>query len=167
MPVRCAKAAASFWVQTTFSPILDANGYHLACITQLLSDITASKTLGQTPCCKPKEKAEAAAAARSTFLANMSHEIRTPMNAIIGFSEALLDTPLRPTSNAMWTRCTARPVPCCACSTTFWTPPSWTRAPCDLEITDFSVADVCNLVIGAQRIQAEKKGSAAAAAHTP
>jgi PAS domain S-box-containing protein len=37
-----------------------------------------------------KEKAEAAAQARSTFLANMSHEIRTPMNAIIGFTDVLL-----------------------------------------------------------------------------
>ena len=41
-----------------------------------------------------KERAEQAAAARSTCLANMSHEIRTPMNAIIGFTEALLDTPM-------------------------------------------------------------------------
>ncbi|WP_229805125.1 MHYT domain-containing protein [Alteromonas halophila] len=37
-----------------------------------------------------KDRAENAAAARSTFLANMSHEIRTPMNAIIGFSDLLL-----------------------------------------------------------------------------
>lgn len=36
------------------------------------------------------ERAEQAAAAKSTFLANMSHEIRTPMNAIIGFTELLL-----------------------------------------------------------------------------
>ncbi|MFT3857544.1 MAG: MHYT domain-containing protein [Aquabacterium sp.] len=37
-----------------------------------------------------KEKAEAAAQARSTFLANMSHEIRTPMNAIMGFTDVVL-----------------------------------------------------------------------------
>lgn len=42
-----------------------------------------------------KEKAEQAASARATFLANMSHEIRTPMNAIIGFSDILLETPLK------------------------------------------------------------------------
>lgn len=37
-----------------------------------------------------KERAEAAARAKSDFLANMSHEIRTPMNAIVGMSEIIL-----------------------------------------------------------------------------
>ncbi|RZA25484.1 MAG: response regulator [Proteobacteria bacterium] len=36
-----------------------------------------------------KEKAEAAASAKSRFLANMSHEIRTPMNGIIGMTSLL------------------------------------------------------------------------------
>ncbi|WP_182865407.1 response regulator [Rhodopirellula sp. JC639] len=41
-------------------------------------------------------EAEQANRAKSEFLANMSHEIRTPMNGIIGMSELLEGTPLKP-----------------------------------------------------------------------
>jgi len=38
-----------------------------------------------------RDKALAAAQAKSDFLANMSHEIRTPMNAVIGMAHLAMD----------------------------------------------------------------------------
>jgi signal transduction histidine kinase/ActR/RegA family two-component response regulator len=41
-----------------------------------------------------KDRAEAAAKAKSEFLAKVSHEVRTPMNGVLGMTELLLDTSL-------------------------------------------------------------------------
>lgn len=44
---------------------------------------------------KERLSAEKANRSKSEFLAHMSHEIRTPMNSIIGFTDILLETPMR------------------------------------------------------------------------
>ena len=152
----CTKDERLIWVETSFNPILDASGKPFR-ITQLLTDITARRSLSQA-LLEAKERAEAAAAARSTFLANMSHEIRTPMNAIIGFSEALLETPLRPTQQRHLETVHRSARSMLRLLNDILDTAKLDKGAVALEMDDFALADTCHLVLGAQRIQAEKKG---------
>lgn len=55
----------------------------------IIKDITQRKEFQQA-LIEAKEKAEAAAIAKTNFLSTMSHEIRTPMNAVIGLTNLLI-----------------------------------------------------------------------------
>jgi two-component system sensor histidine kinase/response regulator len=93
---RVGKDGQRIWIQATYNPILDASGKPMR-IVKFITDLTERHAL-MTDLRDAKDRAEQAAAAKSSFLANMSHEIRTPMNAIIGFTDVVLDGELPPAS---------------------------------------------------------------------
>ena len=153
-----ASGNVSLWVQTSFNPILDVSGKPYK-VMQLITDITQRRMM-ELELVQAKERAEAAAASRSTFLANMSHEIRTPMNAIIGFSEALLETPLRPTQERYMQTVHRSARSMLRLLNDILDTAKLDKGAVQLEDADFSVQELCSLVVGAQRIHAEKKGLA-------
>lgn len=87
----------------------------------------------------------------------MSHEIRTPMNAIIGFSEALLDTPLRPSQHRHVETVYQSARSMLRLLNDILDTAKLDKGAVQIEERDFSVSDVCNLVVSAQRLHAEQK----------
>ncbi|WP_027474013.1 MHYT domain-containing protein [Curvibacter gracilis] len=89
---RLGKHRKDIWIHATYNPILDADGAPRR-IIKFVNDLSERHAM-ELDLRLAKDKAEQAAASKSTFLANMSHEIRTPMNAIIGFTEVVLESEL-------------------------------------------------------------------------
>jgi signal transduction histidine kinase/CheY-like chemotaxis protein len=54
-----------------------------------LASLAIGRVNAETALQEARQRAEAAAAAKTAFLANMSHELRTPLTSIIGFSRLL------------------------------------------------------------------------------
>ena len=87
-------AGAQHWVQLTKIPLVSPDG-RAEQVLGVATDITLQKQAA-IEMQKAKEAAEAATRATNAFLANMSHEIRTPMNGLLGMTELVLDTELKP-----------------------------------------------------------------------
>lgn len=83
------------WWLSSKVPLFDSSG-EVTGVVCVARDITKYRQV-QDELSAAKELADAANRAKSDFLANMSHEIRTPMNAIIGMTELLMDSELKPT----------------------------------------------------------------------
>ncbi len=156
--LRLGKDGRRIWIQATYNPIFDAKGQPFK-VVKFETDLTQRRAMEQE-LRAAKERAEQAAAARSTFLANMSHEIRTPMNAIIGFTEALLDTPLDAQQRRHLGTVQQAARSMLRLLNDILDTAKLEKGAVELEIGDFSLQELCDQILASLRIHAGKKGLA-------
>ena len=155
---RIARGGREVWVQATYNPILDADGNPFK-VVKLATDLTPRRLMEQEMRAA-RDRAEAAAAARSSFLANMSHEIRTPMNAIIGFTELLITTPLSDEQRRHLHTVQQASRSLLGLLNDILDTAKLDRGAIELEDLNFSLRELCEQVCATQRLGAEAKGLA-------
>jgi PAS domain S-box-containing protein len=153
---RLAKDGREVWIQATYNPILNLDGKPFK-VVKLATDLTPRRLMEQE-LRTARDRAEQAAAARSSFLANMSHEIRTPMNAIIGFTELLLDTSLEETQRRHLRTVQQASRSLLGLLNDILDTAKLDRGAIELESLDFSLRELCEQVCDTQRLTAERKG---------
>ena len=156
--LRLGKDGRRIWIQATYNPIFDAKGQPFK-VVKFETDLSQRRAMEQE-LRTAKERAEQAAAARSAFLANMSHEIRTPMNAIIGFTEALLDTPLDAQQRRHLAAVHQAARSMLRLLNDILDTAKLEKGAVELEIGDFSLQELCDQILTSLRIHAGKKGLA-------
>ncbi|MCH7343381.1 PAS domain S-box protein [Pelomonas sp. CA6] len=146
------------WVSESGRGVRDAQGA-LCWVDGVILDITGAKQMQQALELS-KQRAEAAAEAKSAFLANMSHEIRTPMNAILGFTELLLDTTLSETQRKHLgtVRSSARSL--LGLLNDILDTAKLEKGAVELEQADFSLRALCQQTLASLRLGAQRKGLA-------
>lgn len=158
--LRLGSDGREIWLQASYNPIFDASGKPLK-IIKLATDLTLRRAMEQE-LRAAKERAEEAAAVRSSFVANISHEIRTPMNAILGFSRALLDTPLDPTQRRHLDTVHHAAHSLLRLLNGVLDTAKLEKGVIDLEVRHFSLRDLCQQILASLRITATQKSLALA-----
>jgi PAS domain S-box-containing protein len=153
---RIGYGAREVWIQATYNPILNTDGKPFK-VVKLATDLTPRRLMEQETRAA-RDRAEAAAAARSSFLANMSHEIRTPMNAIIGFTELLIGTPLADDQRRHLQTVQQASRSLLGLLNDILDTAKLDRGAIELEDLDFSLRELCEQVCTTQRLSAENKG---------
>ena len=148
------KERGSFPAAMTVSPLFE-DGVLTGCVA-VFHDITQHKR-HEAELRQAKEQAEQASQARSSFLANMSHEIRTPLNAILGFTEALLDTPLNPQQQRQLTTVRQSGRTLLGLLNDILDTAKLEKGAVQLEVRDFSLRQLCQLLVDMLSLEAGKK----------
>ncbi len=154
--LRIGQGGRQFWIQASYNPILDSDGKPFK-VVKLASDLTPRRLMEQEMRVA-RDRAEAAAAARSSFLANMSHEIRTPMNAIIGFTELLIGTPMADDQRRHLQTVQQASRSLLGLLNDILDTAKLDRGAIELEDLDFSLRELCEQVCATQRLSAQNKG---------
>ena len=148
------KERGPFPAAMTVSPLFE-DGVLTGCVA-VFHDITQLKR-HEAELRQAKEQAEQASQARSSFLANMSHEIRTPLNAILGFTEALLDTPLNPQQQRQLTTVRQSGRTLLGLLNDILDTAKLEKGALQLEVRDFSLRQLCQQLVDMLSLEAGKK----------
>ncbi|HEY0843159.1 PAS domain S-box protein [Methylotenera sp.] len=153
--LRLGKDKREVWINAFYSPVKDFDN-KINKVIMFMIDITERKKM-ENDLRDAKNIAEQAASVKSTFLANMSHEIRTPMNAIIGFTELMLDTEMRPDQQSYVSTINNSAKSLLHLLNDILDSAKLEKGMLELESFDFSMNELVDSVISTLWLQARKK----------